>query len=450
MKVRNPPTSSSFSWSQLAKESPELMDAYMEWATPIDAKGRYLHYDELRYRVPKPLKPEIVWRIIKQARNKQRMSIIALGEPPVQCHAVLTPRIQKALSETDRNTTAAALEAIAAKVGEKQRFSYLVQDLIEDESISSSQLEGAATTTRVARNMLRQQRKARTPDEKMILGNFKMMLHAWKHRHRPLALDLIQELHHVGVEGIDDDHYHPGVFRHTDDVVVEDSEGNVVHTPPPAKNLSERLQAIIDWMNTDHNTSDHLFIHPLLKAIVLHFCIGYEHPFRDGNGRVARALFYWFMYRSDFVAFRYISISALLKEHATQYGKSYLYTETDEMDLTYFIDHQCRVVLDAIDAVQRSWRRAAEEMEAFNRWLWNSGLYQQLNDKQRIVFQVAKSGEVKTFTIRNVEHNLNCSYNTAAAVLNGLVDLKLFHKRKEGRQWVYTMADKEDLIKNWS
>ena len=449
MKIRTPPSTTSFSWSQLAKETPELMDTYMEWSTPIDPKGRYLHYDELKYRVPSPLKPEIVWSIVKQARNKQRVPIIALGEPPVQCHAVLTPRIQKALSETDRNTTAAALAVIADKVGERVRLDYLVQDLIEDESISSSQLEGAATTTRIAKNMLRRRRKPRTLDEKMILGNFKMMLHAWKRRTQPLDLDLIQELHQVGVEGINDDHYQPGVFRHTNDVVVEDSEGHVVHAPPPAENLASRLQAIVDWVNTDHDSGANLFIHPLIKAIVLHFAIGYEHPFRDGNGRVARALFYWYMYRNEFEAFRYISISALLKERATQYGKSYLYTETDEMDLTYFIEYQCKVVVEAIGAVQSAWLRAAEEAEKFNRWLWDSGLYQQLNEKQKIVFQVAKSDIVQAFTIRNVEHNLGCSYNTAAAVLNGLVSLKLFRKRKEGRQWVYTMADKSDLIKNW-
>ena len=43
------------------------------------------------------------------------------------------------------------------------------------------------------------------------------------------------------------------------------------------------------------------------------FAIGYEHPFLDGNSRIARAVFYWQMFRHGFAAFRYIAISALLR-----------------------------------------------------------------------------------------------------------------------------------------
>ncbi|WOG25892.1 hypothetical protein [Endozoicomonas sp. 8E] len=49
-----------------------------------------------------------------------------------------------------------------SKVGEEQYIEYLLNDLIEDEAISSSQLEGAATTTLVAKDMLKRKRKPRT------------------------------------------------------------------------------------------------------------------------------------------------------------------------------------------------------------------------------------------------------------------------------------------------
>lgn len=35
-----------------------------------------------------------------------------------------------------------------------------------------------------------------------------------------------------------------------------------------------------------------------------------------------------------------------------------------------------------------------------------------------VVFQVAKNGAAIAFTIRSVEKNLGCSYNTAASILN--------------------------------
>src|SRR5690606_26084317 len=120
--------------------------------------------------------------------------------------------------------------------------------------------------------------------------------------------DLIQEMHKIGVEGINDDHYYPGAFKTSDDVYVVDGDGEIVHTPPPSKNLEGRIRQIIEWANTDHSElGEETYVHPLIKAVVLHFCIGYEHPFRDGNGRVARALFYWYLFKSDFAAFRYIA-----------------------------------------------------------------------------------------------------------------------------------------------
>jgi Fic family protein len=357
---------------------------------------------------------------------------------------------QKAISETDRNTTSASLEWMCSKIGEEKHLEYLLNDLIEDEAISSSQLEGAATTTKVAKDLLKRQRKPRTPDEKMILGNFKMMKFAWEKRNKDLSIELILELHQIGVEGIDDDVYTPGILRNSDDVEVVDAEGNTVHTPPPAEGLTKRLKGLAIWANECHHDIDNNeYFHPLLKAMTLHFSIGYEHPFRDGNGRVARSLFYWYMFKNDFAAFRYIAISLLLKAAPVKYGKSYLYTETDNMDLTYFLDYQSSIVLRAINEFKNSYQRTLKEAEEFNKWLWESGLYRKLNEKQKTVFQVAKSRVALSFTAVNVKENLGCSYNTASAVLNGLVDLKLFKKKKSGREWIFTMLSQDKILESW-
>ena len=68
----------------------------------------------------------------------------------------------------------------------------------------------------------------------MIVGNYRLMIFAWNSRNRPLSLDLLREMHKVGVEGIDDDTYIPGNFRKSDDVHVvnSDGEGEVVYIPP--------------------------------------------------------------------------------------------------------------------------------------------------------------------------------------------------------------------------
>lgn len=437
-------------YSYLEKNYPEKFDEYFAYYRVVDDQGRYQPFNELRRRLPRDMDAKLVWALVKLARDRAAQRLLILGHSGQSCRYVATPLIQKTLMLVDQTTTTSALEWTIRQIGEEQHFHYLLNDLVEDESISSSQLEGAATTTLIAKDMLKRKREPRNIDEKMIVGNFKMMRFAWERRGSPITIELIKEMHSVGVEGIDDAQYSPGEFRGTDDVVVIDGEGNIAHRPPPAKNLTARVAFLCEWINTEHDeiTSDK-YIHPLIKAIVIHFAIGFEHPFRDGNGRVARALFYWFMFKKNYGAFRYISISNLLKKASAQYGKSYLYSETDDMDLTYFIDYQCSIIIRAVSEFKQHCETAVADIESFNNWLWSAGIYSKLGDKQKTVFQVAKSGLAKQFTATNVKENLGCSYNTAASVLNGLVDLNLFDKRKEGKEWIYTLRDKKDIQKNW-
>lgn len=450
MNLKKPPKTEPNPLAVIVKNCPDKLSDYLVFFSPTDSKGRYLHYHELRHRVDTDLNHTLVWSLIKQARSRQKARLISLGEPKKACDYLLTPLIQKAVSEVDRHTTSASLEWISSKIGERSQIEYLLNDLIEDESISSSQLEGAATTTKVAKDMLKRNRKPRSTDEMMIVGNYDLMTFAWENRFKPLSLDLLCEMHKVGVDGIDDDAYTPGNLRKTNSIHVVNSDGNIVHTPPSFERLDIRLKEIVEWANENHEDNDTIdYIHPLIKAITLHFCIGYEHPFIDGNGRVARALFYWYMFKKGFACFRYIAISVLLKKAPVQYGKSYLYTESDEMDLSYFIEYQSHIIIRAIKKFKTAYKTSAIEIEQFNQWLFNSGLYKKLTDKQRTVFQVAKNGGASVFTIKNVEKNLGCSYNTAASVLNGLADLDLFIKVKKGKEWLYSIREKDHIIERW-
>ncbi|MGH8384177.1 MAG: Fic family protein [Pseudomonas sp.] len=416
----------------------ERLADYLALLKPLDDQGRYRPFHELHYRWPSGLDSNLCWALVKKARTAQYSSLLPLGEPLQWGNFVLTPQAQKAISTVDRQATTAALEFMTSQIGEHAHFSYLLNDLIEDEAISSSQLEGAATTTRVAKDMLRRKRLPRTPDERMVIGNYRMMNFAWEQRHEPMSVGLILAMHQVGVEGIDDARYSPGLFRNNDDVVVQDGAGQTVYTPPAAKGLTGRLQTLSKWINQSHNNLEQKdYLHPLIKGIALHFALGYEHPFRDGNGRVARALFYWFMFKNDFSAFRYIAISVLLRSAPVKYGRSYLNTESDDLDLTYFIDYQCSVVMRAVSGFAAAYRKSLANADQFDRWLITSGFFHRLTEKQRAVFQVAKSGMAKEFTAGNVKEHLVCSYNTASSTLNGLVELNVFEKRKMGREWVF-------------
>ena len=452
MKKIKPPQIDSMVYNTIMTKHPELFEDYMVWNSPVDPNNRYRHYDKLRFIFDKKLDHELAWTLVKYARNKLRSEVITLGEPAMSAGFVLTSHIQRAISETDRNTTTAALDWVARQLNEKEKLNFLLEDLGEDESISSSQLEGAATTTSVAKEMLKTQREPKTKDEKMVLGNYKLMLKAWEYRKDDLSIDLIKKLHIIGVEGIDDDEYKPGEFRkEEDDVYVENRDsGDRLHTPPPADTLEQRLEAIVKWANDNHcNNNSPDYLHPLVKAIILHFIVGFEHPFIDGNGRVARALFYWFMFKHGFVAFRFIAISLLLKKAPASYARSYLRTETDDLDLTYFIEYQCSIILRAIKRYTDTYTKAAQDIADFNAWLFKSGLWSKLSERQRTVFQVANSGIANRFSIDASARNLGCSYNTASKELKGLVKLGLFKQSKEGKNLIFSALTRETILKNW-
>ena len=68
---------------------------------------------------------------------------------------------------------------------------------------------------------------------------------------------------------------------------------------------------------------------PVLRATLpaIHFMVGYDHYFEDGNGRTARAFFYWSMLRQGYWLAEFLSISRVLRAAPARYARSFLLTE---------------------------------------------------------------------------------------------------------------------------
>jgi Fic family protein len=436
--VKKPLQASINPFIEIAKTQPELLPAYMDLHSPVDKKGRYLPFDELYRRFPKALDTQLAWSVVRDARQSQLTKLAPFNQSLPSFDYFVSPAIQKTNIQVEQHTSLASLEWMAQQLGEGESFKHVLENLVKDEAISSSQLEGAATTTRVARDFLLNERKPESLSEKMILGNFSLMQAAWAEKDKPLSLALIRQLHHIGMSNIDDEKYQPGLLRRTDDVVVVDASGQVVHTPPLASELELRLEFVVRWFN---NTEPSPLVSAFTIATAIHFAIGFEHPFHDGNGRLARALFYWVMFKHGYHAFRYISISALLTEAPVQYGKSYIYTETDDMDMTYFIEYQSKITTRAIENFLHNFSDLVEQYQAFKEVLVSSGLYQNLSENQRTVVMLVQNIGIKKVTINWVQGMLGCSYNTASSILNGLTKLDVFQREKIGREFQYSIMD---------
>ncbi|HYM85151.1 MAG TPA: Fic family protein, partial [Pseudoxanthomonas sp.] len=303
-----------------------------------------------------------------------------------------------------------------------------------------SQLEGAGTTRAVAKDMLRSGRAPRDHSERMIHNNYLAMQELKRWRDQPLTPDAVFEIHRLLTTDTLDDPSAAGRFRTAEEnIIIDDGEGNQLHVPPPAHELPQRMQILCDFAN---EMNDEGFLHPVIRAIAIHFQIGYDHPFYDGNGRTARTLFYWSMLRSGYWLTEYLSVSSVFKSAKRQYLKSYLKTETDESDLGYFVDHHLDVIIDAINGLHGYLARKVDERSRAELLLKPaSNLGARLNHRQRELLLDAVRHTDKTYRINRHMQVHDVTYQTARTDLNALVEFGLMQCQRRGRAFVYTPGD---------
>lgn len=422
--------------------NPENLKAFAQAKVGPVVGDAYLHWDQLRHREPPPgLNLESWWLGIKLARqanfqvlpllDKEQRSFVFGTPEPMQIHL---HHIDQDAAGTLRSETEGPTAA--------HKDEYLLRSLVE-ESITSSQLEGASTTRRVAEAMLREGRKPKDHGERMIYNNFIAMRAVQDMRGEAINVDRILDLHRRVTEGMLEDPADAGRLRRSDDIrVVNIDDGTILHQPPKASELKERLERLCAFANAPETSRP--FVHPLLRAILLHFMIGYDHPFSDGNGRTARALFYWSMLRSGYWLSEFISISNVLKKAPAQYGLAYLYTETDGGDTTYFLLHQLETVCKAIDALRDYLNRKTEERRSVDKLLApTTELGERLNHRQRALLAHALRHPDAVYTIAGHRGLHAIVYQTARTDLIALAEANLLQQERRGRGFVFTVP--EDL-----
>lgn len=430
MRLPVPPPSIQ---SVLSKCPPEKIPALFEGIGDVGV--RYLHWDELRRRpVPEGLDHETWWVKLKIARQTQYKRLPLLDKNGRPFVLSSPEELQIDLHHIDRD--AAGKIATQGEITGDHRDRFLLHSMIE-EAITSSQLEGAATTRRVAEKMLREGRKPRDISERMIFNNFRAMEWIREMRHEPITPERILDLHRLLTEDTFDDPDDAGRLRQTDDVIVVDARDNTeLHTPPRWQELPERLERLCAFANMDEGHTP--FVHPVARAILLHFMIGYDHPFADGNGRTARALFYWAMARNGYWLVEFISISQFLRRAPSKYVRAYLHTETDDNDTTYFLLHQTQTIRRSIAALHDYLRQAAAEQRQTERLLSGSPVLRtRLNHRQKVLLTHALKHPGDEYRVDSHQKTHGVVYETARADLLELDELGLLLKEKRGRAYVF-------------
>ncbi len=402
--------------------------------------GTYRHWNTLlRLDPPGDLTHEEWWLVIKLARTASARSLPLASTGGEPFSYVLTDEVLRYLRFIDHHCGGEISISDPILGDETRKRRVLVSSTIE-EATRSSQLEGATTTRAKAKEMIRTGRQPRDRSELMIMNNYRAMEYVRQIKSEPLTPQIVTDLHTIITEGTLDNPEDAGRIQTPDDeriAVWHEPDNIVVHAPPDAEELRERMEAMCAFANAEPDSVP--YVPPVIRAIVLHFWLAYDHPFVDGNGRTARALFYWSMARSGYWLMEYMSISKILREGPTRYAKSFLYTETDSCDATYFILNELAVIQRSFYELKDYLQRKMGEIQDSERSLNSDGRF---NGRQVALLRHALRNPGTEYTVRSHQRSHRVAPQSARNDLNRLVEANLLTmKAGERSRFVYRAVD---------
>lgn len=407
--------------------------------TPLDrrTRARYLHWDKLRHLDPPPgLTTELWWLKIKLARNDEWRRLPLRDRNGLALGFTLPDLVLRSLHRIDQygGGIASRQDGLTSERDAERRF--VVNSLME-EAIRSSQLEGASTSRAAAKELLRSDRDPVDRGERMIANNYRAIQFMREEMGRELRPDSVLELHRILTEGTLDDPTEAGRLqvRGEERVQVDDRAGGVAWLPPPAEQLPDRLALLCAFANGGEDGG--AFVHPVLRAILLHFWLAYDHPFVDGNGRTARILFFWAMRAGGYWFAEYLPISRLIRQAPGRYNRAFLETESDGGDTTYFLLQQLDVIERAIEGFDAYVERKAVEQQGLKRLLHD---VEGINGRQLVLLTHALKHPDHAYTFAGHARSNRVTHETARADLGGLAERGLLIRRRRGRQYVFEPA----------
>ena len=414
---------------------PEAFELLMKSGQPVlaelvqEANKKYLYWDDFKYKpIPPGVDPADAWRFLKLMRSLGRVQTPVVDVHGDRFTCLLTEEVQRCLHVIDQQ--AGGPVTVTGAVGSPDvRSRYLVSSLME-EAIASSRIEGASTTRRVAKEMLRTGRPPKSIGERMIVNNYRAVSRLNELRDEPITPDLIVRIQAMLTEGTLEHPEDVGRVRESDDILVHDELGQVLHVPPKASQLPAELERLCRYANDDTGA----FVHPVIKGTVLHFWLAYLHPFADGNGRTARALFYLFMLKKNYWLFEYLSVSRVILGARSAYDRAYLYAELDDCDMTYFVHFHVRAIEKAVRALWEYLDRKGTEDRELSETLRHDPT---LNYRQRALLGRAIGDSGSIFTIESHRASHSVAYATARADLLDLVGRGYLEQHRQGKAFAF-------------
>ena len=403
-------------------------------------EDEYLYWDKIKFKEPAPqgISKEGLWQVIKISRKMQSKKTPIRDENGKYFSWIKLSYLEEFFHNLDMNT-GGELFTGKAEVDKRNKQKLITRGIME-EAIASSQLEGAATSRQMAKKMLREERKPKNESERMIVNTYlSMKALEDEYKNKKMSTELILEMHSLIIKDtFDEKGEKPRIRKEDDDIcVVDKSSGVIYHKAPNIKFAKEEMNMLVKFANNELETG--YFMHPVIKAIFLHFWIGYLHPFTDGNGRLARLLFYWYLLKKGYWAFSYLPISKIIKLSTMQYEMAYVYSEQDDNDLTYFANYNIQKIKLAIKNFNEYLEKQVRENIKMKK---KSETKYKLNDRQVYLLQYLYGAPDERTTLKMHMNVYQVAKMTASKDLKELARKGFLKPLKKGRNVYYYGTNK--------
>lgn len=182
----------------------------------------------------------------------------------------------------------------------------------------------------------------------------------------------------------------------------------------------------------------------LVRIAVVHYLIGYIHPFYDGNGRLSRFISSY-MLQKDLNPLIALRLAYAIKNDKSQYYKAFdLCNDVKNRgDVTPFI----LMFLEMLEHAAASiFTRLDEGMEVLYYYNGLVGKIKNADERNVIFFLIQnKLFASERFDIQNIANLLDCSYGKAKKILEGLIKEGVPIKRKKPSRKYLFSVDLNDI-----
>ena len=292
----------------------------------------------------------------------------------------------------------------------------LLRPLQNREAISSSSIEGTYVTPEKLLLYDLDPREPQSANEEAAdwreVFNYGRALEqaALRLKDMPFCNWVIREMHSILMDGVRGREKGPGEFRKVH--VQIGSSGRFV--PPPAVEVERLMDNLQAFMNLEESGYD-----PLVACFLVHYQFETIHPFKDGNGRVGRALLAMMSYKKLGLAMPWLYMSAFYEEYREEYVQHLFDISTDGR-WTEWIDFCLRGVIEqANDSIRRCNQLNRLRAE------FHEGCDDHSSRTYRIIDELFRSPVV---TVASTSKHFAITYHTARSDLEKLVKAKVLEE----------------------